>query len=94
MRDLNRDRWGKLSGYLPLPQPQVLRHATRMTIAAVLVSAAAWAFALPPPAPFVIGPRTCATVCLLRSYGVPRLSPKEGHNPWFDWHHGHQSRRS
>ena len=38
---------GKLSGHLPLPQPQVLRHATRMTIAAVLAFAAAWAFALP-----------------------------------------------
>jgi uncharacterized membrane protein YccC len=30
-----------------LPQPQVLRHATRMTVAAVLAFAAAWAFALP-----------------------------------------------
>jgi Fusaric acid resistance protein-like len=40
-------RCGKLVGYLPLPQPQVLRHATRMTIAAILAFAAAWAFALP-----------------------------------------------
>jgi uncharacterized membrane protein YccC len=40
-------RCGKLVGYLPLPQPQVLRHATRMTVAAVLAFAAAWAFALP-----------------------------------------------
>ena len=53
-------RCGKLAGYLViksaladrrlmhrLPQPQVLRHATRMTIAAVLAFAAAWAFALP-----------------------------------------------
>ena len=53
-------RCGKLAGYLViksaladrrlmhrLPQPQVLRHATRMTIAAVLTFAAAWAFALP-----------------------------------------------
>ena len=38
---------GKLSGHLPLPQPQVLRHATQMTIAAVLTFVAAWAFALP-----------------------------------------------
>jgi uncharacterized membrane protein YccC len=30
-----------------LPQPQVLRHATRMTVAAILAFAAAWAFALP-----------------------------------------------
>jgi uncharacterized membrane protein YccC len=30
-----------------LPQPRVLRHATRMTVAAVLAFAAAWAFALP-----------------------------------------------
>jgi uncharacterized membrane protein YccC len=30
-----------------LPQPLVLRHATRMTVAAVLAFAAAWAFALP-----------------------------------------------
>jgi hypothetical protein len=50
MRDLILDHWGKLSGYLALPQPQVLRHATRMTIAAVLAFAAAWAFALPIPA--------------------------------------------
>ena len=36
----------KLVAYLPLPQPQVLRHATRMTIAAILAFAVAWAFAL------------------------------------------------
>ena len=30
-----------------LPQPLVLRHATRMTVAAILAFAAAWAFALP-----------------------------------------------
>ena len=40
-------RCGKLVGYLPLPQSQVLRHATRMTVAAILAFAAAWAFALP-----------------------------------------------
>jgi uncharacterized membrane protein YccC len=53
-------RCGKLSGYLVtklassvrwlkhrLPQPQVLRHATRMTVAAILAFAAAWAFSLP-----------------------------------------------
>ena len=40
-------RWGKLVGSLPPPQPQVLRHAARMTVAAILAFAAAWAFALP-----------------------------------------------
>jgi uncharacterized membrane protein YccC len=40
-------RCGKLVGYLPLPQRQVLRHATRMTVAAILAFAAAGAFALP-----------------------------------------------
>ena len=40
-------RCGKLGAHLPLPQPQVLRHATRMTVAAILAFAAAWAFALP-----------------------------------------------
>jgi uncharacterized membrane protein YccC len=30
-----------------LPQPRILRHATRMTVAAVLAFATAWAFALP-----------------------------------------------
>jgi uncharacterized membrane protein YccC len=40
-------RCGKLVAYLPLPQSQVVRLATRMTVAAILAFVAAWAFALP-----------------------------------------------
>jgi hypothetical protein len=56
----------------------------------LIIRFSAW---ISPAARFMIGLRACATFCLLRSYGVPRLSPK-GHNPWCDRHHDHQSRRS